>query len=393
MVRTRSPRTVQHRQPEFSVTMPSSSDFSTSRWSSPISPNSLMITAVSASSGRRSSLFSSVVLPLPKKPVSTVTGMRCFGGGLRVAHDSSCFRVSGVSPPEALGLPELLPRPLELAAAAFVAGCRLLGEGLAAAGSTSSEGRAAVAMSASIVGRPPRDRSGRRARPAGAPSPRYRAFASGRRKGRPQEVRRIAQLLDGDAQPVQALAVERSRAGGRAARPCRGAARARRGRNRRAGRSVLAGDSAARRRRAGRRSASKRAPDRAVRARSRWVLASRAGDPLHHRRHVARPSRSGRHAGRAPARIRRPATWPRPPARAPAASSARRRRRGTGRRRRAAGAAPPGSGGCRSAGGLPARWRDTSAGRHGTPPRSAAAPHRAGCRGRAGVREPCRAKP
>ena len=77
MVRTRSPRTVQHRQPEFRVTMPSSSDFSTSRWSSPISPNSLMITAVSASSGRRSSLFSSVVLPLPRKPVSTVTGMRC----------------------------------------------------------------------------------------------------------------------------------------------------------------------------------------------------------------------------------------------------------------------------------------------------------------------------
>jgi hypothetical protein len=36
--------------------------------------------------GRRSSLFSSVVLPLPKKPVSTVTGMRCSAGGLVFAH-------------------------------------------------------------------------------------------------------------------------------------------------------------------------------------------------------------------------------------------------------------------------------------------------------------------
>src|SRR3990170_2059119 len=102
---------------------------STTRRSRPISPNSLMITAVSASSGRRSSLFSSVVLPLPKKPVSTVTGMRCSAAvcvSLMKTLDPSC----GAGLPEALGLPELLPRPLELAAATLVAGFRLLGDTL-----------------------------------------------------------------------------------------------------------------------------------------------------------------------------------------------------------------------------------------------------------------------
>src|SRR5258708_24659798 len=41
----------------------------------PISPNSLTSTAVRASSGRRSKLFNTVVLPEPRKPVSTVTGV------------------------------------------------------------------------------------------------------------------------------------------------------------------------------------------------------------------------------------------------------------------------------------------------------------------------------
>src|SRR5258708_9612772 len=41
----------------------------------PISPNSLTSTAVRASSGRRSKLFNTVVLPAPRKPVSTVTGV------------------------------------------------------------------------------------------------------------------------------------------------------------------------------------------------------------------------------------------------------------------------------------------------------------------------------
>ena len=60
----------------------SPSIFSTSRWSSPISPNSLMMTAVSASAGSRSSRLSSVVLPAPRKPVSSVSGIGA-GGRLR----------------------------------------------------------------------------------------------------------------------------------------------------------------------------------------------------------------------------------------------------------------------------------------------------------------------
>jgi len=47
-----------------------------SRWSSPISPNSLTITAVMANSGALSSRLSSVVLPLPRNPDSRKTGMR-----------------------------------------------------------------------------------------------------------------------------------------------------------------------------------------------------------------------------------------------------------------------------------------------------------------------------
>src|SRR5579862_315085 len=126
IVRTRSPRTVQQRQPEFRVTMPSSSDFSTRRWSRPISPNSLMMTAVSASSGRRSSLFKRVVLPLPRKPVSTVTGMRSSAA----VWVSLMFgpNYSLLPAPKALGLLEAFPGPLELLPPALVAGGRLLGE-------------------------------------------------------------------------------------------------------------------------------------------------------------------------------------------------------------------------------------------------------------------------
>src|SRR6476646_1156454 len=72
--RARSPRTVQHRQPAFSRTVESSS-FSTSRWSSPISPNSLTSTAARARAGCWSRWFSTVVLPAPRNPVSTVTGV------------------------------------------------------------------------------------------------------------------------------------------------------------------------------------------------------------------------------------------------------------------------------------------------------------------------------
>ena len=75
---TRSPRMVQHRQPLCSSTMLSPT-YSTSRWSSEISPNSLMMTAVSASAGSFSSRLSSVVLPAPRKPVSTVSGIGAGG--------------------------------------------------------------------------------------------------------------------------------------------------------------------------------------------------------------------------------------------------------------------------------------------------------------------------
>ena len=70
-----SPRTVQHRQPLFSNTT-SSVALSTSRWSRPISPNSLTMTAVAAMPGCFSTWFKTVVLPLPRNPVSTVTGIR-----------------------------------------------------------------------------------------------------------------------------------------------------------------------------------------------------------------------------------------------------------------------------------------------------------------------------
>src|SRR4029453_12906561 len=90
-----------------------------------------MITAVSASSGRRSSLFSSVVLPLPKKPVSTVTGMRCSAAVcVSLMNTNPHPSGDGGPSPEFVRLPERLPRPLELAAAALLAGLRLLGEAL-----------------------------------------------------------------------------------------------------------------------------------------------------------------------------------------------------------------------------------------------------------------------
>ena len=48
----------------------------TRSWSMPISPTSLITTAAPAMAGWRMSLDSSVVLPLPRKPVISVTGMR-----------------------------------------------------------------------------------------------------------------------------------------------------------------------------------------------------------------------------------------------------------------------------------------------------------------------------
>src|SRR5712691_524746 len=71
----RSLRTVQHRQPLPSSTA-ASLEARSSASSIPTSPNSLMTMAVLAPSGVRSSSRISVVLPEPRKPVTTVTGMR-----------------------------------------------------------------------------------------------------------------------------------------------------------------------------------------------------------------------------------------------------------------------------------------------------------------------------
>ena len=61
-------------QPESSTMTFSSLDAATSSWSRPTSPNSLMTTAVFSIPGRRIRRESRVVLPLPRKPVMTLTG-------------------------------------------------------------------------------------------------------------------------------------------------------------------------------------------------------------------------------------------------------------------------------------------------------------------------------
>src|SRR5882724_10257084 len=168
-----------------------------------------MITAVSASSGRRSSLLSSVVLPLPKKPVSTVTGMRCSAAfcvslmksqllisSPRVARIISArLGVTAVPSPKAPSLPEILPGLLEPVATALAAGRRLLGEGLERPGHVlggTGRGREIgqhMGRHRAIVQGAERALQAHRRLDIG-PGP------SGR-KGRPQEGRGIAQLLDG----------------------------------------------------------------------------------------------------------------------------------------------------------------------------------------------------
>ena len=64
----------QHRQPDgMRITSPSIA--SNKRWSSPTSPHSLTITSVSASSRAWSRRLISVVLPEPRKPVTTCSGI------------------------------------------------------------------------------------------------------------------------------------------------------------------------------------------------------------------------------------------------------------------------------------------------------------------------------
>src|SRR5687767_6103893 len=80
-MRIRSPRTVQQMQPLFISTI-CSSDFSMISLSTPLSPNSFSITAMRWPWSSLRMRLSSVVLPLPRKPVRIVTGtmlLSCMG--------------------------------------------------------------------------------------------------------------------------------------------------------------------------------------------------------------------------------------------------------------------------------------------------------------------------
>src|SRR5262249_50520708 len=74
MIRMRSPRTVQQTQPLF-ISNTSSSAPTTSSLSMPISPNSFTMTANLRPCGSDRMRLSRVVLPAPRYPVSTVTGI------------------------------------------------------------------------------------------------------------------------------------------------------------------------------------------------------------------------------------------------------------------------------------------------------------------------------
>ena len=74
-VTCRSERTLQHRQPLPSSAM-LSLDERSSASSMPVSPNSLTMTAVPAPCGVARKRRTSVVFPAPRKPVTTVTGIR-----------------------------------------------------------------------------------------------------------------------------------------------------------------------------------------------------------------------------------------------------------------------------------------------------------------------------
>src|SRR5580698_4179917 len=66
---------VQQRQP-FSSTTTESELLAKSWWSRPTSPNSFTTTTVFASSLERSAVLMRVVFPLPRNPVTRVTGIR-----------------------------------------------------------------------------------------------------------------------------------------------------------------------------------------------------------------------------------------------------------------------------------------------------------------------------
>ncbi len=81
-MRTRSPRTVQHRHPLFISTICSSLSCTRISLSTPVSPNSFSITAIFSPCCSWRIRLRSVVFPLPRKPVRMVTGMRSFSEGV-----------------------------------------------------------------------------------------------------------------------------------------------------------------------------------------------------------------------------------------------------------------------------------------------------------------------
>src|SRR6185312_3325883 len=105
-VSTRSSRTVQQIQP-LSSNAKRSSLVSISRWSRPISPNSLMMATVPANSGAFSRRASAVVLPLPRKPVRTVTGRK--RSPLAALIDQASFKIGG----QHLNVGDLVDRDFE----------------------------------------------------------------------------------------------------------------------------------------------------------------------------------------------------------------------------------------------------------------------------------------
>ena len=104
-----APVFAQHRQPASRSTTLSVACAMT-RLSRPISPSSLTTTAVLASAGSLSALLSSVVLPLPRKPVSRKTGVFAPVMCCSVDWRTADRRTAPASRRAATGLPRRSPR-------------------------------------------------------------------------------------------------------------------------------------------------------------------------------------------------------------------------------------------------------------------------------------------
>src|SRR5262249_45364285 len=130
-------------------------------------------------------------------------GNALFGGSLRIGH---LYSVGSGGAPESLGLPEVLPSPLQaLPALLLIAGC-LFGElaqrllDVFRRASRDGDVGQNLASYFAIVQGTERALEAHRRLDIG-----FRGF---RRKGRSQEGRGIAQLFDGDAKAMQPLAVK-----------------------------------------------------------------------------------------------------------------------------------------------------------------------------------------